>query len=52
MVKAYADCCAVLLADFNKTRKLLTGLLVVLMEIAGINPDLFHDLGCRNGNLR
>ena len=52
VVQADADGGAVLLADGEETGELAAGLLMVLVEIAGVDADLLHDGRDGNGRLR
>ena len=52
VVDAYTDGGAALPADLNQFTEALPRNIVVLMEIAGIDPDFVHHTGNLNGSLR
>ena len=51
MIKSYPYSSSICFAYFYKSGKLFTRLIVILMEVARIDPDLFNDFSRCYGNL-
>ena len=51
MIQSDPYCCSVCFAYFDESCKLFSCLLVILVEVARIDPDLFYNLRSGYGNL-